>query len=175
MTIHKYEAVGIGVSVLAMATALFFVRFSDTFTRPVAVNGNSQSASVILADGSARSVEAALSEAIDGGRVGTIVATDIVLGAGEEVKKGDEIQIHYIATLQNGQEFDNTHKKGSALAFTVGDKNVIAGLNEGIVGMKVGGQRIIIIPAEKAYGREGYGPIPGNATVVYAVEVVGKK
>ena len=175
MTIHKYEAVGIGVSVLAMATALFFMRFNDTFTGPVAVNGNSQSASVILADNSEGGVEAALSEAIKGGKVDTIFAKDIVLGSGEAIEKGDEIQIHYIATLQNGQEFDNTHKKGSVLAFTVGDKNVIAGLNEGVVGMKVGGQRIIIIPSEKAYGREGYGPIPGNATVVYAVEVVGKE
>ena len=117
----------------------------------------------------------ALSEAIKGGKVDTIVATDIVLGSGEEIKEGDKIQIHYIATLQNGQEFDNTHKKGSALAFTVGDKNIIPGLNEGIIGMKVGGQRIIIIPSEKAYGSKGYGPIPGNATVVYAVEVVGKE
>ena len=175
MKIHKYEAIGIGISVMAMATALFFMRFSDTVGQPVVEGGNSQSASVILAENNEGGVESALSEAIEGNRVGKIVATDISLGNGEEIKKGDKIQIHYIATLQNGQEFDNTHKKGSALSFTVGDESVIEGLNEGIVGMKVGGQRIIIIPADKAYGREGYGPIPGNATVVYAVEVVEKQ
>lgn len=173
MTIHKYEAVGIGISVLAMAIALFFIRFGDTLSQSMTVDGGSQGASVILAENREGGVEAALSEAIKGGKVDAIVATDIVLGNGEEIKNGDKVQVHYIATLQNGQEFDNTHKKGSALSFTVGDKNVITGLSEGVIGMKVGGQRIIIIPSEKAYGREGYGPIPSNATVVYAVEVVG--
>lgn len=175
MKIHKYEAVGIGISVMAMATALFFMRFSDTLGQPVVPGDNSQSASVILADSSEGGVEAALSEAIQGSKVGKIVATDITIGNGEEVKEGDNVQINYIATLQNGQEFDNTYKKGSALSFTIGDESIIEGLSEGIVGMKVGGQRVIIIPADKAYGREGYGPIPGNATVVYAVEVVEKE
>ncbi|MEX0913057.1 MAG: FKBP-type peptidyl-prolyl cis-trans isomerase [Candidatus Paceibacterota bacterium] len=175
MKIHKYEAFGIGIAVALMATALFFMRFNDTLTRPAGGNGSSQSASVILAEGGEAGVVNALSEAVEGGRVTKVVATDVVIGNGEEVEKGDQIQIHYIATLQNGQEFDNTHKKGESLSLTVGDKSVIEGLNEGVVGMKAGGQRIIIIPAEKAYGREGYGPIPGKATVVYAVELISIK
>lgn len=174
--IHKYEAVGIAVSICAMSLALFLMRFNGTLgTGPVSLNSGSQSASVIMAEGGAEGVGVALSEAMSGNQVKKVVATDITIGNGQEVKKGSKVEVNYIATLQNGQEFDNTYKKGSVYAFALGDKKVIAGLNEGLLGMKAGGQRIIIIPADKAFGKNGYGPVPANATVVYAVELVSVK
>lgn len=171
--VHKYEAVGIAVSVGAMALALFLMRVNGNFdSAPAAVASGSQSASVIMSENGVEGAGAALSEALSGGRVTKLVVTDVVLGRGKEVKKGDSVEVNYIGTLQNGQEFDNSYKKGSSFTFTVGDKKVIAGWNEGMMGMKEGGQRIIVVPSEMAYGSKGYGPIPGNATVVYAIELI---
>jgi FKBP-type peptidyl-prolyl cis-trans isomerase len=176
--IHKYEAIGIAVSIGAMALALFIMRFSgqldgDVFARS-AERANNQAA-VVTSENGVEGAPAAIASALTGNRVTKLVVTDIALGTGEEVEEGDEVEVHYIATLQNGQEFDNSYKKGDSFTFEVGDDKVIEGWNAGMVGMKVGGQRVIIIPSDMAYGHDGYGPIPGNATVVYAIELLSVK
>lgn len=80
--------------------------------------------------------------------------------------------VHYIGTLQNGQEFDNSNKRGEPFTFTVGEGRVIKGWEEGIVGMKVGGKRILVIPAAMGYGQKGYGPIPPGANLVFAIDLL---
>ncbi len=174
ITINKYEAFGIGFSVCAMSLALFVMQFNNTFGNAPKQGGQQQMASLIMADGT-DGIGSALSSAMSGNKVNSIVATDVVIGNGKEVSQGDSVRINYIATLQNGQEFDNTYKKGSAFSFKVGDSKVISGLNEGVLGMKNGGQRILVIPSDRAFGANGYGPVPKNATVVYAVELVEVK
>lgn len=175
--LNKYEAAGFAISIGAMALALFLMRLDGTLEgrgllNRLAERGGDQSASVITSQNGVEGVEAALNEAISGNRVNKLVVTDVRLGSGKEVKNGDTIEVHYVGTLQNGQEFDNTRKKGATYKFTVGDSKVLAGWNQGVLGMQQGGQRIIIVPSEMAYGKEGYGPIPGNATVVYAIELL---
>ena len=175
--IHKYEAIGIGVAIGAMALALFLMRLDSTFSPSDilarSAERSSQVANVIQSENGTEGLGNALEGSVSAsGRVEKLVVTDIVLGEGSAVEKGDTVTVNYIATLQNGQEFDNSRKKGSAFTFEVGDKKVIEGWNEGMIGMKAGGQRVIIIPSDMAYGREGYGPIPGNATVVYAIELL---
>lgn len=177
MNINKYEAAGIGLSIGAMALALFLTRLSDGFDAGSILTRSaeraSQEAAVVTSENGVDGVEAALEDSIAAnGRVTKLVVTDVAVGTGEEVKEGDTVTVNYIATLQNGQEFDNSYKKGEAFTFEVGDDKVIEGWNKGMIGMKVGGDRVIIIPADMAYGSEGYGPIPGNATVVYAIELV---
>ena len=173
--IHKYEAIGIALSIGAMALALFLMRFNGELPAGIlarsAEDTNNQAA-VVTAENGVEGAPAAIESALAGNRVTKLVITDIVLGEGVEVEEGDEIEVNYIGTLQNGQEFDNSYKKGGAFSFTVGDNKVIEGWNQGVVGMKVGGQRVIIVPSDMAYGREGYGPVPSNATVVYAIELV---
>ena len=178
--LNKFEAAGFAISIGAMALALFIMRLDGSLEGKsalsrIAERSGNQSAGVIVAEGGIPGVETALDGAISGNRVNKLVITDVRIGNGAEVKVGDQVEVHYIGTLQNGQEFDNTHKKGATYTFTVGDKKVIAGWNEGVVGMQKGGQRILIVPAEMAYGKEGYGPIPGNATVVYAIELLNIK
>lgn len=176
INIHKYEMIGIGVSVALMSLALFFMRVNGTFEQGATANVSGQAASVVLAENSQDGLNQAFSSAMSmTGRIDKLVITDVVLGNGGEAKKGDQVTVNYIGTLQNGQEFDNTYKKGSPVTFTIGDSKVIDGWNEGVVGMKAGGQRIIVVPADMAYGREGYGPIPANATLVYAIELVSVK
>lgn len=176
MNISKFEAVGIGVSIGAMALALFLLRLD-----PTAVNGGStivpgsgQQAAVIVADDATESAALAdaIVEASGSGRVDRLIIDDVTLGSGAAVKEGDTVSVHYIGTLQNGQQFDNSYQKGEPFTFTVGDGKAIAGWEQGIVGMKVGGTRILVVPPELAYGDKGYGPIPGNATLVFAVELM---
>ncbi|MCA9355820.1 FKBP-type peptidyl-prolyl cis-trans isomerase [Candidatus Kaiserbacteria bacterium] len=104
-----------------------------------------------------------------------MVIDDVKLGVGDEVKKGDTVSVHYVGTLQNGQEFDNSKKRGDPFEFIVGKGMVIEGWDKGLVGMKVGGQRILIIPSDMAYGDNGVGPIPGGATLVFSIELLAIK
>lgn len=176
--IHKYEAFGVAVSIGAMALALFFLRANGTLTGnffSAKTDVKDQSAAVVESQNGVEGVGSALNSAMSGGRVTKLVITDITLGDGQPVEKGDKVTVNYIGTLQNGQEFDNSYKKGEPFTFTVGDSKVIAGWNEGVVGMKQGGQRIIVVPASMGYGDEGYGPIPGGATLVFAIELESVK
>ena len=112
----------------------------------------------------------------DKGNIKSMVIDDIKFGVGDrEVKEGDVVSVHYKGTLQNGQEFDNSRKRGEPFEFSVGAGQVIEGWDKGLLGMKVGGERVLIIPPEMAYGENGVGPIPGNATLVFAIELVNIK
>lgn len=166
--LNRFEAVGVFVSVALMAVALFILNMEDvterfrTQTEPVAT--------VVLSDENpyqdlANSLDAA-------GKVTKLIIDDVVIGTGEEVKSGDAISVHYIGTLQNGQQFDNSYLKTEPLEFTVGEEEVIKGLDEGVLGMRQGGQRILVIPAELAYGDRQMGPIPANSALVFAIELL---
>ncbi len=174
--IHKYEVIGVGLSVGAMALALFLMRLDGSIDAGSilarSAEQNDQAANVIMAKDGVEGVGDAIGDALVGNRVNKLVVTDVQIGEGDEVSVGDTVTVNYIGTLQNGQEFDNSYKKGTSFSFKVGDDKIIEGWNKGMVGMKMGGQRIIIIPSDMAYGSEGYGPIPGNATVVYAIELL---
>jgi FKBP-type peptidyl-prolyl cis-trans isomerase len=100
-----------------------------------------------------------------------------VVGKGTEAKSGDEVSAHYVGTLLDGKEFDASKKHGSEpFKFTLGQGRVIKGWDHGIVGMKVGGKRKLVIPPSLAYGARGVGgTIPPNATLVFEVELVDVK
>jgi len=98
---------------------------------------------------------------------------DLIVGGGETVGAGSQVSIHYRATLQNGTEFDSTYSQEIPYTFPLAKGRVLAGLDQGIIGMKKGGKRRIIIPPELAFGSEGLGTeVPPNATVIYTVELV---
>lgn len=100
---------------------------------------------------------------------------EVVLGTGEEAKAGMMVSVNYKGTFKDGSEFDNSYKRGAPIEFTLGAQQVIAGWDEGIAGMKVGGKRKLIIPAELGYGPNDYGPIPGGSVLFFDVELVGVK
>ena len=170
--INKVEAIGIGVSVMAMSLALFLINFE---TSPVALEEAEQAASVFVANSG--NERAALADAVVdatsiSGELEKIIIDDIVLGDGKLVKEGDTVTVDYIGALQNGQQFDNSYLRGEPFIFTVGEGRVIEGWEIGILGMQVGGQRILVIPARMAYGSEDTGPIPSNSTLVFALELI---
>lgn len=176
MRVSKFEAIGIGFSVAAMSLALFLFRLDGTlFSSSEEVSG--QEASVVVAsdNNTPEALSAALNEAQVNGTLEKLIVNDVILGTGEEVKDGDTVEVNYIGTLQNGQQFDSSYDKGQPFVFTVGEEKVIKGWEEGIVGMKVGGRRILVVPSALAYGDDGYGPIPGGATLVFAIELLSIK
>jgi len=98
---------------------------------------------------------------------------DIEAGTGPEARSGQEVTVHYTGWLTNGTKFDSSRDRGQPFTLTLGQGQVIKGWDEGLVGMKVGGRRKLIIPAELGYGSQGAGAdIPPGATLVFVVEVV---
>lgn len=99
---------------------------------------------------------------------------DVVLGSGAEAKNGDTVSANYIGTLSNGKKFDSSYDRGEPFSFVLGGGMVIKGWDLGLVGMKVGGKRKLIIPSDLGYGSRdvGGGVIPPNSTLYFDVELV---
>jgi len=97
---------------------------------------------------------------------------DLEVGVGDEAVVGATVNVHYEGWLTNGTLFDTSHDTGLPFSFQLGAGFVIPGWDEGVVGMHVGGIRKLVIPPQLAYGQSGTGPIPGNATLVFDVELV---
>jgi len=98
---------------------------------------------------------------------------DIVVGKGEETASGAKITVNYSGTLTDGTKFDSSYDRGEPFTFLFGVGQVIPGWDKGLVGMKVGGKRILTIPSEMAYGEAGAGDvIPPNATLIFEVELL---
>ncbi|HYC32552.1 MAG TPA: FKBP-type peptidyl-prolyl cis-trans isomerase [Gemmatimonadales bacterium] len=98
---------------------------------------------------------------------------DLSSGQGAEAVEGRTAVVHYTGWLTNGQKFDSSRDRGEPFAFRIGAGQVIAGWDEGVAGMKVGGRRKLVIPADLGYGQAGAPPvIPPGATLVFDVELL---
>lgn len=97
----------------------------------------------------------------------------LVEGEGEAIKDGQIAVVHYTGTLEDGTVFDSSIPRGQAFSFTLGAGQVIQGWDQGVLGMKVGEKRKLIIPAELGYGDRGAGGvIPPGATLIFEVELL---
>ena len=102
---------------------------------------------------------------------------DIVVGTGATATPGNMVKVHYTGFLTNGEKFDSSRDRSEPFSFPLGAGQVIKGWDEGVAGMKVGGQRQLRIPPDLGYGAAGApGAIPPNATLIFDVELldVGK-
>jgi FKBP-type peptidyl-prolyl cis-trans isomerase len=106
-----------------------------------------------------------------------LVVNDIVEGSGPEAKDGDEVSVQYVGALyDNGKEFDASWDRGEPFELTLGGGTVIQGWDQGLVGMKAGGRRELIIPPDLGYGPQGSPPtIPADATLVFIVDMLSIK
>jgi peptidylprolyl isomerase len=102
--------------------------------------------------------------------------TDIVEGTGPSPRAGQRLSVHYTGTLQNGTKFDSSVDRGQPFEFVIGTGSVIKGWDEGVMTMKVGGKRKLVVPSNLGYGPRGNGTnIPGNSTLLFDVELLGIK
>jgi FKBP-type peptidyl-prolyl cis-trans isomerase FkpA len=98
---------------------------------------------------------------------------EVTAGQGKAATPGQTVSVHYTGWLPNGEKFDSSRDRNEPFGFTLGAGEVIAGWDEGVAGMKVGGRRKLVIPADLAYGTAGAPPdIPPGATLVFDVELL---
>jgi FKBP-type peptidyl-prolyl cis-trans isomerase len=103
-----------------------------------------------------------------------LIYEDVVVGEGDEATAGKYVTVHYTGWLTDGTKFDSSKDRNDPFDFPLGGRHVIAGWDEGVQGMKVGGTRKLTIPPNLGYGARGAGGvIPPNATLVFEVELLG--
>ena len=102
-----------------------------------------------------------------------LIIEDLIIGVGTTAEKYGIVTVHYTGKLQDGTVFDSSQRIGQEpLRFTLGVGQVIDGWDQGVIGMKVGGQRKLIIPPELGYGSQDKGVIPPNSTLIFKVELL---
>lgn len=162
---------------LITASALSIAVIFDMITKKPDTNAadqNTASCSVAQVAGEAEKLPADYNKTA--GTPKTLQSTDLVVGSGAAAKSGDCLQMKYYGTLaKDGTVFDQNYNKSTALQFQLGKGQVIAGWDQGIAGMRVGGVRRLVIPSQLAYGDAEQGSIPANSTLVFLVKLVAIK
>lgn len=102
----------------------------------------------------------------------TLTVEDLIVGSGPAAATGDTVTVHYVGTLLNGTRFDSSYDRGVPFTFRIGAGQVIAGWEQGVPGMRVGGKRRLTIPAELAYGNRAVGSIPPNSALRFEIDLV---
>ena len=142
---NKQITTGVAIAVSLAVIAFFFLIVNPFLSRETPVMPAPQSASVIV--------------------------QDQAIGAGAEATPGSVVTVNYTGRLQDGTVFDSSVGK-DPIQFMLGAGMVIPGWDEGIQGMNVGAKRLLIIPPALAYGTQGRGPIPPNATLIFEVDLL---
>ena len=102
-----------------------------------------------------------------------LIIEELAVGAGDEASAGQRVSVHYTGWLADGRKFDSSKDRDEPFVFGLGQRQVIAGWDEGVQGMRVGGVRKLTIPPNLGYGARGAGGvIPPNATLVFEVELL---
>ena len=104
-----------------------------------------------------------------------LVIEDIEVGDGPEAQKGQQVEVHYVGVAwRTRKQFDASWDRNDTFRFELGGGQVIKGWDEGVVGMKVGGRRRLVLPPSFAYGRQGAGGVIGpDETLVFVVDLIG--
>jgi len=153
----------IGIIVLLAIALIAFLVYRDFSTK-------SQPYSIGTLDASPPTPSASAITTASG-----LVYEDLKVGDGAIAKSGDAITVNYTGWLTNGTKFDSSIDRGQTSDFTIGVGNVIPGWDEGVVGMRVNGTRLLVIPPSLGYGSTGNASIPANSTLIFEVQLVAIK
>jgi peptidylprolyl isomerase len=106
-------------------------------------------------------------------KVGKLKVEDLIIGTGAEAKAGSIITVHYTGWLEDGSKFDSSYDSGKPIDIDLGKGHVIAGWDQGLIGMKAGGKRKLTIPPHLGYGEKGaFNYVPPNAALIFEVELL---
>lgn len=119
-------------------------------------------------------IQKQLEDQIKAQQGGKVESTDIVVGTGAEATAGKNVTVNYVGTLKSdGTKFDSSYDRNEPFSFVLGEGRVIKGWDQGVVGMKVGGKRKLVIPASLAYGDQSPSDkIPANSDLVFEIELL---
>ena len=176
--VNKYEIMGIFGSVAAMALLLAFMTVDNDDRLVISDDvAGSQGAIVVasdpLSDSHKDSIDEALVDAFDStNTLQALVVDDVLIGSGSTADTGDTLVVHYTGATRDGNKFDSSYDRGEPFALTLGEGRVIEGWEKGLVGMKEGGKRVIVIPPSMGYGDRQVGPIPADSVLVFVVELL---
>lgn len=166
---------GTGIAVaLAVVVALGFLAFGSPILTSLGVPTADQSMTVGTTTNQIASTSPMDLSLAPGEPLPTeLMISDLVVGTGAEATPGTTVTVNYTGALPDGTVFDSSVGRGP-FTFGLGAGQVIRGWDEGVAGMKVGGKRRLVIPADKAYGNQAVGGvIPANATLLFEVELLG--
>ncbi len=162
----KPTPTGIAVTLALVVVIIFFILPGFSPFQPAAPS-NGQTAE-------ATTINQTASTTMPNDTTNQLQITDESVGTGAVAEPGDSVTVNYVGSLANGTVFDASANHGSqGFTFTLGAGQVIKGWDEGIVGMRVGGKRKLVIPAPLAYGDQAIGNvIPANSTLIFEVELL---
>jgi len=146
------KTTGIAVA-LAVAVAMIFLFFGPMFFNLFSINQD-------------------LTMPLENENQPTLLISDAVVGTGTEAVAGNTISVNYVGRFEDGTVFDASANHGGPFTFVLGAGAVIPGWDQGVVGMKEGGRRILSVPPQLGYGMNDYGPIPGGSTLIFEIELV---
>jgi peptidylprolyl isomerase len=114
---------------------------------------------------------------IEGAPPAELLIEDITVGDGDEAKPGQQVSVHYVGVaFSSGKEFDASYNRGAPFEFALGGGQVIAGWDQGVAGMRIGGRRKLTIPPALGYGARGAGgAIKPNETLIFVVDLLGAR
>jgi FKBP-type peptidyl-prolyl cis-trans isomerase FkpA len=154
------RVMGVGVAAVLIAVTLGFAWWLKTSSEQTELDKNRP--------------EQAMSQDEEKGN-SKLESTDLKVGEGAEAATGKTVSVHYTGTLTDGTKFDSSVDRGTPFEFQLGAGEVIQGWDQGLVGMKVGGKRKLVIPPDMAYGSQGRPGIPPNSSLVFEVELLEVK
>lgn len=171
-TLEKNEAIGVVIGILVVVV-LFAGFRTMPFFGGFGSNSGADNIVDVTATGTSFDPEYAFAEAFGhNGEITRLIIQDLVEGDGRTAEEGSLVTVDYIGQLRDGTTFDNSFAKGEPITFTVGEGEVIEGWDQGVLGMKEGGQRVLVVPPSLGYGQRAVGPIPSGSTLVFAVELI---
>ncbi|HUC87410.1 MAG TPA: FKBP-type peptidyl-prolyl cis-trans isomerase [Candidatus Saccharimonadales bacterium] len=146
----KHHAIGLGsLVVLVIVIVGLAIIFNNKAAAPAATNTTNQGTTSMQ-----------------------LQKTDETVGTGAEAVAGDTVTVNYTGTLENGTVFDSSYSRNQPFSFKLGAGQVIKGWDEGVVGMKVGGKRKLVIPPSLGYGDQATGSIPANSTLIFQIQLL---
>jgi FKBP-type peptidyl-prolyl cis-trans isomerase len=184
MNLPKPHLTHRGLGLAALGTAVLFAGCGSSGSSTITVGNESSSANAIVE----KTKEATTGTTPTSGPLSTeptitppkgpapttLVTKDLIVGTGPEAKAGESVTVNYVGALyKTGKVFNASWETKTPFTFTLGEGQVIKGWDQGVVGMKVGGRRELIIPAELAYGKTGSPPkIPPNSPLIFIVDLL---
>lgn len=170
----KRRAIRIAVAVVAVVAVLFAISWMGGDDDDTDLAADDTTATSEPADTTSTTLDITKPEVTvpEGPPPEELQTEDLVTGDGEEAQAGDEVEVHYVGVrYEDGQEFDTSWDDGQTFRFTLGEGRVIPGWDQGVQGMRVGGRRQLVIPADLAYGENAPQGYPAGA-LVFVVDLL---